>query len=266
MFFSNKYGFMNTINIRIHVTHLCDLYPLVPHFYIVKLGLIGIYIIFLLLLLNIDCTNDLYFGQTKENIIFFYSLEKLLYITLAYFGNDYFRDLSCIAGERQYQCSICESWFALKQQLRNHMLRHTAKRMFQCDQCDKKYVFNCDLEKHKITHSDIKPFQCHFCDLKFKRKGEMKKHIKTHTNERPHTCDVCMTSFAEIAYLRTHMRIHTGEEPFKCEQCPRGFKQGTDLKKHVQLVHEKPGSSTCDICNMMFATKYAFSRHLKTHT
>ena len=94
----------------------------------------------------------------------------------------------------------------------------------------------------------------------------MKKHIKTHTNERPHTCDVCMTSFAEIAYLRTHMRIHTGEEPFKCEKCPRGFKQGTDLKKHVQLVHEKPGSIACDICNMMFATKYAFSRHLKTHT
>ena len=34
----------------IRITGPCDLYPLTPHFYIVKLGFTGVYIIFLILL------------------------------------------------------------------------------------------------------------------------------------------------------------------------------------------------------------------------
>ena len=37
----------------------CDSYPLTPHLYIVKLRLTGVYIIFLYLLLNIDCGYSL---------------------------------------------------------------------------------------------------------------------------------------------------------------------------------------------------------------
>ena len=40
-----------------NITKIClyNFYPLEPHFYIVKLGLTGVYIIFLILLKNIDC-------------------------------------------------------------------------------------------------------------------------------------------------------------------------------------------------------------------
>ena len=43
-----------SLNIII-ITCTCDLYPLAPNFYIVKLGCTGVYIIFLFLLLNINC-------------------------------------------------------------------------------------------------------------------------------------------------------------------------------------------------------------------
>ena len=50
------------INIRkaekklsIRKTCQCNVYPLIPHFYIVKLGSAGVYLFFLFLLLNIDC-------------------------------------------------------------------------------------------------------------------------------------------------------------------------------------------------------------------
>ena len=33
----------------------CNVYPLEPHFYIVKLGFAGVYLFFLFLLQNIDC-------------------------------------------------------------------------------------------------------------------------------------------------------------------------------------------------------------------
>ena len=63
-----------------HLKHLvimkispCNEDPLTPHFYIVKLGLTGVYILFLFLLQNIDweavltCTNNQCFEQKYEN-------------------------------------------------------------------------------------------------------------------------------------------------------------------------------------------------------
>ena len=40
-------------------TRLYNLDPLKPHFYIVKLGFTGVYIIFVILLINIDCGYSL---------------------------------------------------------------------------------------------------------------------------------------------------------------------------------------------------------------
>ena len=40
-------------------TCLCNVYPLVPHFYIAELGYAGVYLIFLFLLQNIDCGYSL---------------------------------------------------------------------------------------------------------------------------------------------------------------------------------------------------------------
>ena len=37
----------------------CNVYPLIPHFYIAKLGYAGVYIFFLFLLQNIDCGYSL---------------------------------------------------------------------------------------------------------------------------------------------------------------------------------------------------------------
>ena len=39
--------------------HVCNFDPLKPHFYIVKLGFTGVFIIFLFLLKNIDCGYSL---------------------------------------------------------------------------------------------------------------------------------------------------------------------------------------------------------------
>ena len=37
----------------------CNVYPLIPHFYIAKLGYAGVYLFFLFLLQNIDCGYSL---------------------------------------------------------------------------------------------------------------------------------------------------------------------------------------------------------------
>ena len=46
----------------------CNVDPLTPHFYIVKLGFTGVYIIFLFLLQNIDCKYSLEPPQKSSGI------------------------------------------------------------------------------------------------------------------------------------------------------------------------------------------------------
>ena len=82
-------------------TYLCNVHPLTPHFYIVKLGFTGVNIFFIFALKHrlgyslerlieavLTCTHNLCFEQKYENIkknsteIYrFYSLEKSLDIT-----------------------------------------------------------------------------------------------------------------------------------------------------------------------------------------
>ena len=50
----------------------CNDYPLKPHFYIVKLGYAGVYLVFLFLLQNIDCG---YSFEPPQNIDCGYSFE-----------------------------------------------------------------------------------------------------------------------------------------------------------------------------------------------
>ena len=42
-----------------HITFMCNIYPLIPHFYIAKLGYAGAYLFSLCLLQNIDCGYSL---------------------------------------------------------------------------------------------------------------------------------------------------------------------------------------------------------------
>ena len=44
----------------------CNVHPLTPHYYIVKLGFTGVYIIFIFLLLNIDCGYSFESPQSKN--------------------------------------------------------------------------------------------------------------------------------------------------------------------------------------------------------
>ena len=59
----------------IRKTRPCDKYPLEPHFYIVKLGYTGVYLIFLFLLQNTDCGYSLELTCT-HNLCFEQKLEK----------------------------------------------------------------------------------------------------------------------------------------------------------------------------------------------
>ena len=50
------------------LTCQCNVHPLTPHFYIVELGFTGVYIIFVFLLLNINCGYSFESPQSKNRL------------------------------------------------------------------------------------------------------------------------------------------------------------------------------------------------------
>ena len=80
------------------LTSPCDVDPLTPHFYIVKLGFTGVYIIFLFLLQNIDCgytlepphlteavlkcTHNPCFEQKKKKIVNKFQLKIIIFTAM----------------------------------------------------------------------------------------------------------------------------------------------------------------------------------------
>ena len=65
-------------NSNMHITKTClyNFDPLKPHFYIIKLGFTGVYIIFLFLLKNIDCGYPLEPPRVTHNLCFEQKYEK----------------------------------------------------------------------------------------------------------------------------------------------------------------------------------------------
>ena len=81
---------------NIRKTSPCNIYPLKPHFYTVKVGFAGVYLFFLFLLKNIDCG---------------YSLEPPLYIAWTSFRNEiasrsYFNKTYSDVHKRKMQLSV----------------------------------------------------------------------------------------------------------------------------------------------------------------
>ncbi|MCL4129720.1 UNVERIFIED_CONTAM: hypothetical protein GTU68_007341 [Idotea baltica] len=48
----------------------------------------------------------------------------------------------------------------LKQNLKNHLLTHSAIKPFKCSECSYECIKKSNLKLHLITHSAIKPFKC----------------------------------------------------------------------------------------------------------
>ena len=62
--------------LSIRKTCQCYEYPLIPHFYIAKLGYAGVYLFFLFLLQNIDCVPTIYLCFEQKSMSTIYVLSK----------------------------------------------------------------------------------------------------------------------------------------------------------------------------------------------
>lgn len=146
---------------------------------------------------------------------------------------------------------------------------HTGNRPFKCTfkGCKFAFISSGDLNKHVRRHMDVipKPYKCDQCTTAFERAYDLKRHKMRHEmevdpNQYGFKCEICDKRFARKDQYRNHTYRHLGYKPFLCD-CGKSFSDASNFNKHKK-IHSNNGPITCDICQKVFKSKVAISKHL----
>ncbi|KAK7115048.1 zinc finger protein 678-like [Littorina saxatilis] len=145
------------------------------------------------------------------------------------------------AGIKPHLCSMCGDAFALRHNLKKHMLKHGQKQ-FICEHCGHAFYTAGEHKLHVMRHLGIKPFTCELCDKSFIRKEKLNRHhISVHLREKPFKCKLCPLAYSDVSRLNEHFRaIHTNERPYKCPVCGKAFAKSGCRQAHLR-IHKREG-------------------------
>ena len=72
----------------------------------------------------------------------------------------------------EYKCTVCSKTFYYKNDLTNHLLKHTNEKKYGCDTCDRQFISTKSLKRHQKFEC-LTEIKCPVCD-KTLRKGVKK--------------------------------------------------------------------------------------------
>lgn len=158
-------------------------------------------------------------------------------------------------------CSMCDSKFKLKSNLKNHERTHLKIRE-KCLKCDLDYASKSQLRVHMRTvHEGIR-YKCEACDYQSTQKGHLNSHTKRiHQKLKCFSCSICGNYFETKHGVEKHKVIHQEErELVSCPECNKEV-YTRSLKSHIKEIHFKFKTIKCDKCDNMFKRK----DHLRIH-
>ena len=117
----------------------------------------------------------------------------------------------CVEGRRQI--------FGRKSSLKRHVAKVHEKMSYDCSICQSKFVLKGELKSHKSKqHSEnrrkfkfvnCKFYKCSFCSVDFASEGYLNRHVyKCHTIK----CPICPSRFDESRNLQKHIDLLHSEK------------------------------------------------------
>jgi hypothetical protein len=160
---------------------------------------------------------------------------------------------------KNYKCSVCHTWFSLRDSLIDHMEReshrhpcpycgidfalpsslrthiqsHHLERSDECEICGQKEGNRERLLSHLVTHGVL--FECSMCTMKFYQKEQLNAHNETHKQKIECLWPGCGKTITPNT-LSIHIKQHRLEN--KCKNCNKLFSSPIQLAEHVK-VHEE---------------------------
>ena len=146
-----------------------------------------------------------------------------------------FTDASCLSNPRDikktvrkrkksYQCTLCESNFSRKSDLKKHIESdHAGLKPHKCPSCESSFSQKSNLKRHiAFVHKGIRP------------KSDLKHIGQVHEGIKPFNCGMCVSSFSQKSGLKEHIAsVHEGKKPHKCPRCESSFSEKSHLKRHI---------------------------------
>lgn len=195
-------------------------------------------------------------------------------------------------GEDIQRCPSCPDVFLGKDQLWDHFQAHLTNDMLACEHClatftetevfqehQKKCVaaINKDTEDTLSLHGLT---ECAGSESEDVVSGDTyleDELCQGSSNDNPvdttdedltgkglRVCPICNKQFRDTTALRRHSLVHSGERPHACKQCDKRFRRRDHLKSHMTAYHCGTTTFNCNICEMVFTTRYSLSIHSKS--
>ena len=177
-------------------------------------------------------------------------------------------DIQIPMKQYQYhRCEVCSKDFGSKRSLDNHIYTHKEINKIKCIFCPKEFFNKHALNVHLVIHTGATPFKCDYCQKHFTQQATLKTHLLTHSGERTFQCPQCRRCYSQSSTLYRHIRqYHSGIEPYACSFCSHKFKELSNLKRHIGAKHseesQKPNVLKCTHCESQFNYYIELTHHL----
>jgi len=175
---------------------------------------------------------------------------------------DHIKRHTSIESRQKFPCKVCNAELLSKAALKNHMILHSAiVEEHPCD-CGKSFESRIKLYQHKATVHMKGNFPCHSCDKIYTVKGVLLKHIqKHHSLKQP--CEVCGKLFAPGFFMSQHMKSHQPPgHTCSVEDCGKKFQSKAALVRHTESQHLPPVQVECPTCGIMYPSTQKLNRHI----
>lgn len=156
---------------------------------------------------------------------------------------------------RKARCEKCSITFTSVREKRDHIAAAHTDNM-ECTICGAILRSEENLRRHMMCHSADGKHICSGCGAPFKHGRSLRLHM---------ACCLALGGSRQEA-SRQAKSVPDEKKKFKCEFCPKRFSVRPSVSRHVRIVHHKLRPHSCRFCGRTFTSKYNMQVHLlKNH-